>query len=71
MAGDESSPRTFSMTTYWGCSASIASAMCDQRPERVPGARPARLPTVLTSCRSNVSVVGPSSLAVAGEAAVG
>ncbi len=37
------------MTTSSGCSASIAAAMCDQSPERVPGARPAPLPTVETS----------------------
>ncbi len=37
------------MTTSWGCSVSIAAAMYDQSPERVPGARPARLPTVETS----------------------
>ena len=59
------------MTTHSGWSASIAAAMCAQSPERVPGARPARLPTVETSCRSNVRVVVPSSLTVAGEAAVG
>src|SRR5690606_26899754 len=52
-AGAESRPRTFSMTTSSGCSASIAAAMCDQSPERVPGARPAPLPTVLTSWQGN------------------
>lgn len=31
----------------------MASAMCAQRPERVPGARPARLPTVDTSWQGN------------------
>ena len=31
----------------------MAAAMCDQRPERVPGARPARLPTVDTSWQGN------------------
>ena len=49
MAEDESRPRTFSMTTHWGFNFSMAVAMWDQRPERVPGARPARLPTVDTS----------------------
>lgn len=49
MAGDESRPRTFSTTTHWGCSTSMAVPMCAHRPERVPGARPARLPTVDTS----------------------
>ena len=49
VAGADSSPRTFSMTTHSGCSASMASAMCAHRPERVPGARLARLPTVGSS----------------------
>lgn len=41
------------MTTSSGCSASIAVAMSDESPERVPGARPAPLPTVLTSWQGN------------------
>lgn len=53
MAVAESSPRTFSMTTHSGCSASMAWAMCDHRPERVPGFRPAFLPAVLTSWQGN------------------
>ncbi|OJX69347.1 MAG: hypothetical protein BGO94_12520 [Micrococcales bacterium 72-143] len=32
---------------------SIAVAICAHRPERVPGARPARLPTVETSWQGN------------------
>lgn len=31
----------------------MAAAMCTQSPERVPGARPARLPTVDTSWHGN------------------
>lgn len=31
----------------------MATAMCAQSPERVPGARPARLPTVDTSWQGN------------------
>lgn len=53
IADAESRPRTFSMTTSSGCSASIAAAMCDHSPERVPGARPAPLPTVETSWQGN------------------
>jgi hypothetical protein len=41
------------MMTHSGCSASIAVAMCAQRPEQVPGARPALFPTVDTSWQGN------------------
>ena len=41
------------MTTHSGWSASMAAAMCAHRPERVPDARPARLPTVETSWHGN------------------
>lgn len=53
MAGAESSPRTFSITTHSGRSVSMASAMCAQSPERVPGLRPVILPTVDTSWHGN------------------
>ena len=56
IAGAESRPRTFSMTTHSGCRTSIPPAMCAHRPERVPGARPARLPTVDTSWHGNPPV---------------
>ena len=39
--------------------------MCDHRPERVPGARPARLPTVDTSWQGNP----PQSTSIGGDIA--
>jgi hypothetical protein len=48
-AGEVRSPRTFSITTRQGRRASTARATCSHRPERVPGASPARRPATETS----------------------
>jgi hypothetical protein len=48
-----SNPLTFSITTILGFRVSIASAKCDQRPDRVPSFSPARLPASETSWHGN------------------
>lgn len=53
VAGADSSPRTFSITTHSGCNTSIAVAMFAHNPDRVPGASPACFPTVETSWQGN------------------